>query len=435
MNAWHLGVGVRAPLRSLMWDGFGKPKVSKSEPKSGLPEIPSYSQGSEIVGIGSGLAGLQVSASVRVGGRELTGRIHRAASGPRIGGSLSVWGTVVLLALVVMSTLAQPTSAISMRVTMTDLGTLGGDQSRAYAVNDAGQVVGVAQMTSRDYHAFLWKSGVMTDLGTLGGGYSAAYGINEAGQIVGESDGHAFLWDSGVMRDLGSLGPYSAAYGINEAGQIVGSSDSHAVLWQDGTIRDLGTLGGPFSFASSINDAGQITGASTRTFPAIGDWHPFVWESGTMTDLGGPDVPGGGYSYGFDINNQGQVVGSGTVRCCRIRGVTDFTTGALLWQSGTIVELGMLKTHNRSPGSEAFGINDAGQVVGASVAREGGWHAVFWEAGRITDLVDHRIREVRDSEARGISDAGWIVGWSATGEILPGPGFEVVTHAVLWTKG
>ena len=53
----------------------------------------------------------------------------------------------------------------------------------------------------------------MRDLGTLGGDYSDAYGINDAGQVVGwsytaEGFGHAFITaaDGMGMRDLGTLG-------------------------------------------------------------------------------------------------------------------------------------------------------------------------------------------------------------------------------------
>ena len=51
---------------------------------------------------------------------------------------------------------------------MTDLGTLGGPDSRAVAINDLGQVIGWGAAASGETHAFLWEDGVMTDLGPLG---------------------------------------------------------------------------------------------------------------------------------------------------------------------------------------------------------------------------------------------------------------------------
>ena len=97
-------------------------------------------------------------------------------------------------------------------------GTLpGGTSSFAYAVNDAGQVIGSASDSSGYYsHAFIWtKSGGMVDLGTGPNGYSAtAKAINSKGWVAGEfesytapSGRHAFFWSPSTgMRDLGSLG-------------------------------------------------------------------------------------------------------------------------------------------------------------------------------------------------------------------------------------
>jgi uncharacterized membrane protein len=39
---------------------------------------------------------------------------------------------------------------------MKDLGTLGGDNSGAAAINDKGQVGGESQTSSGDFHAVLW---------------------------------------------------------------------------------------------------------------------------------------------------------------------------------------------------------------------------------------------------------------------------------------
>ena len=55
----------------------------------------------------------------------------------------------------------------AVEYTITDLGTLGGDESGAYGINDSGQVVGQAQKASGQKRAFLYESGTMTDLGTL----------------------------------------------------------------------------------------------------------------------------------------------------------------------------------------------------------------------------------------------------------------------------
>src|SRR5207248_1349795 len=78
-----------------------------------------------------------------------------------------------------------------------DLGTLGGKQSYAYAVNDGGTVVGEADLAgSAARHAYLWRDrngdgqsnpGEMTDLGTLGGVASTASVVTRRGPVVSDS--------------------------------------------------------------------------------------------------------------------------------------------------------------------------------------------------------------------------------------------------------
>jgi probable HAF family extracellular repeat protein len=85
-------------------------------------------------------------------------------------------------------------------------------------------------------HAFLWQNGTMTDLGTLGGDNSRAFGINSQGQVVGTAQiaqgdvYHAFLYSGGTMIDLNAQLPansgwtvISDANSINDNGQIAGT--------------------------------------------------------------------------------------------------------------------------------------------------------------------------------------------------------------------
>src|SRR5690349_12610164 len=70
--------------------------------------------------------------------------------------------------------------------TITDLGTLGGNDSFAYGVNASGQVAGSSFKNGSFDHAFLYSGGTMHDLGVLPGtNTSSAASINAGGQVVG----------------------------------------------------------------------------------------------------------------------------------------------------------------------------------------------------------------------------------------------------------
>jgi probable HAF family extracellular repeat protein len=146
---------------------------------------------------------------------------------------------------------------------MTDLGTLGGVNSRAFAINDTGGIVGDSNIAGPGYvtRAFLYKNGTMTNLGTLNGSsYSTAYDINSAGEVVGlstysaSSNTHAFLYKNGVMYDLHAL---AAAAGLLSNGSTVGfislevatsvNDGKYVVGW--GTYRDAAGNNNYRSFA------------------------------------------------------------------------------------------------------------------------------------------------------------------------------------------
>lgn len=174
-----------------------------------------------------------------------------------------------------------------------DLGTLGGTKSGAVDINEDGHIVGAADNTAGQSHAFLYVDGLMHDLGTLGGTTSNANAINNNDEIVGRSllaNGaiRGFLYKDGVMTDLGTLGGISSvAFDINDKGEIVGFSrvangQAHAFLYKDGVMTDLGTLGGIDSRAYGINNRGDITGQYTKTDGTV---HAFIYRDGQMFPL------------------------------------------------------------------------------------------------------------------------------------------------------
>jgi probable HAF family extracellular repeat protein len=119
------------------------------------------------------------------------------------------------------------------------LGTLGGEapNSFAYAINNRSQVVGASwdkpPVVGGLVRPFLWENGEMRDLGTLGGPQGAAWAINNSGQIVGvartpDNIQHAFVWEDGQMFDLNELVTLPpgivlvAGYHVNNQGVISG---------------------------------------------------------------------------------------------------------------------------------------------------------------------------------------------------------------------
>ncbi|MBI2826893.1 MAG: hypothetical protein HYX69_19635 [Planctomycetia bacterium] len=334
---------------------------------------------------------------------------------------------------------------------VTDLGTLGGTDSRGWGLNAGGQVAGYAATTDdATVDAFLWTptspnatTGTIKDLGTLGGTYAWGVGINGNGQVAGvsattgDAAEHATLWSpttpggtNGTLYDLGTLGgTYSQANGVNASGQVAGYSDmpgdvdSHAFMWKPttpggaaGAMYDLGSLGGPFTIAWDINNSGQVAGSSDTTEITYESSHAFLWQpttpngtGGTINDLG---TLGGSSSDGNGINNAGQVTGSS-------RTTDDVAVHAFRWTpsipgstSGTMQDIGTLGGLN----SYGYAVSAAGNVVGMSEVDaqvSNNTHAFLYASD--TGMVD--LNTLVDSfsgwellDAYDINDAGQIAG-------------------------
>jgi uncharacterized delta-60 repeat protein len=244
----------------------------------------------------------------------------------------------------------------------------------------------------------------VTDLGALpgGNGQSTATGINNNGQVIGYSTvaggaNHPFIYSGGTLLDINPTGGDSQAWGVNDSGEVVGKAGD-AFLYGNGPLHSIGRLpGGNTSFAYAINNEGQIAGDSLTSNPSI--THAFRFNvNGAIEDLG---TLGGSQSNAFGINNLGDVVG--------LAYAADGVSHAFLYTDGHMVDIGQVWG---PAASMARDVNDSGQVVGYGYflglqPR----HAFLYSNGKIIDL---QTLGGISSAAMSINERGQIVGDSNT---------------------
>lgn len=161
-------------------------------------------------------------------------------------------------------------------------------------------------------------------------------------------------------------------------------------------IRDANNPVEPV-FPWAINDLGSTTGLA---FSPTGVGVPFLWSRGRLFEIASNEIlrP----SEAFGINDRGQVVGIGN----RLDETGLDTVRGFVWTHGKLTDIGDL------PGgikwSVAYAINNRGQVVGASES-ENGREAVLWSHGHLMSLGD-LPGGATFAHAFAINDWGVIVG-------------------------
>ncbi len=289
------------------------------------------------------------------------------------------------------------------------LGSLGGNYSKASAINDSGQIVGQSLNTAGETKAFFTQpNGIgITDLfPSISTSY--AQDINNAGQVTGayylptlpgqgESPFHAFITGANAQGivDLGIGSKMNSGISINNAGQVLGrtfemdGSSSTFITGADGKdVRILDTFMEKSIIPASINEDGQITGWA-------GDWSmprfSVITGSNGMDMLEIKGLPGNNSVSASDINDAGQVVGYVNFSKENTAPFAFLTAS----DGNNMMNLGVLKGDNSS---SATGINDLGEVIGHSSRYDLDHDRIFlYSHGGMTDLSALNV----------VTDSGW----------------------------
>jgi probable HAF family extracellular repeat protein len=323
--------------------------------------------------------------------------------------------------------LALCVTGFAQQYTVLDLGSFGGS-TNAEAINSSGQVVGSSNDETGVNHWFRTAPNAVinpaTDDLNWPNGMGGAIAINASGQVAGQVIGYdAPLW--GVLWGIHSIriGPTS-------------------LLTVNDVIDDAVPDG---SRASGINDAGQVAG---RMF-WNGEQHVFRTAPNSPINPATDDVglgAGASNPHGVNINNLGQVAGFAVADnsesfCFRtapnsaFNPLTDIlgshcipyainTFGEVVGHLFVDNVLHAFRTGPNSPinlntddlgtfggdSSLAFGINDAGQVVGWALAPNDVYgHAFLYDNGVKYDL-NYLVPGVNLlNNAVGINNAGQLV--------------------------
>jgi len=308
-----------------------------------------------------------------------------------------------------------------------DLGTLpGGDFSQATWLNDLGLATGLAADKDGTQQAMFWLGMFRMNIGTPGLN-SGAFFVNNLGQAV-------------VQAEVASKDPNNENFCAYNTGRLC-----LPYLWDRGRLVPLPLLGGNNGTVGSVNSRGQTVGIAETalhdpncppgispagTGPQVLDFQGVVWgpQAGqvrALRPLGGDTV-----SMAIGINDSGQVVGASGTCANTVLPPLAYGAHSVLWDAdGTAHDLGNLGS---TAVNMALGINNRGQVVGISSLHpdssvESGSHAFLWtkQSGVMRDLGT--LPGDVQSVAQAINDAGQITGVSFDDHGNPRP--------FLWQNG
>lgn len=262
------------------------------------------------------------------------------------------------------------------------------------------------------------------DIGIVQAGDTASqgFGVSTGGIAVGRSirasGAQAFSWTpGGGIVGLPNLAgrAFCVSNGANDSGIIAGTcastlfgSSRLPVIWQNGAVIQL-TLppGETLGDANDINSAGTAVGSVDG-----GSLQQGVFYFGAnATVITQTTSSGCFFVTAFGINDSNRIVGQGIDpnNAARNVGIV-FDIG-----SGSAFEVGALPGAN---GALAFGVGNAGHVVGSSMMNQGSGLPFIWTGAGGMAAIPLPTGTTQGS-ARAVNSNGWAVGTASSAFAIP----------------
>ena len=262
------------------------------------------------------------------------------------------------------------------------------------------------------------------DIGIVQTGDSASqgFGVSTGGTAVGRSvrtgGAQAFSWTpGGGIAGLANLSgrAFCVSNAANNTGTIVGTCASTLfgtsrlpVVWQNGAVQQL-----PLPAGETLGDANDVNAAGT----AVGSVNSgslqrgVVYSGGTATVISQTTANGSFFVTAFGVNDAGRVVGQGIDPTNAARNV------GIVYDIGgnTAFEVGALPNAN---GALAFGIGNGGHVVGSSMQNQGSGLPFIWTLGTGMTAIPLPTGTTQGS-ARAVNASGWAVGTASSAFAIP----------------
>jgi probable HAF family extracellular repeat protein len=297
------------------------------------------------------------------------------------------------LTLLVIALLAFVASASAQNFKFTSIDFPGAVVTAARGINNHGDIAGSYRIPGSPRQAMLLKKGKFIPLAPPApdASFSEATSINDRGDVTGQwgdANGffHGFLFSDGVLTILDVPGATDTyALGVNDSGLVAGYWDLldpngntlavYGFTWKDGGFIDtqINFPGAAGSGLFGVNARGDLSGVWVPDVNGNIE-HGFVCPKSAPCFSYDASAPGTVLTQGDGINAHGQVAG---VSCD-----DNFVCHAFLLAGATLTSFDFPGAAGTSPGTLAYGINSAGQIVGRYSLADGSIHGFLAEPVR-----------------------------------------------------